>query len=81
MLDRPKVRAIADGGLARRPDGKLHLARVVVEYGDDGRYHARSSGGQASNLLRAMALANALALLPDGDGVAAGEIVDVLLLS
>jgi molybdopterin biosynthesis enzyme len=31
-------------------------------------------------MLRAMALANALALLPDSDGVRAGGLVEVLLL-
>jgi molybdenum cofactor synthesis domain-containing protein len=81
VIDRPKVRAVADDGLARRPDDKLHLVRVQASYEADGRYHVRSSGGQASNLLRAMALANALALLPDGDGAAPGEELDVLLLS
>jgi molybdopterin molybdotransferase len=81
MLDRPRVRAVADDGLGRRADGKLHLTRVMVEYGDDGRYHARSSGGQASNLLRAMALANGLALVPDGDGISPSGDVEVLLLS
>jgi molybdopterin molybdotransferase len=65
----------------RRPDGKLHLVRVAASAGDDGRWHVRSSGGQASHLLRAMALANALALLPDGEGVAAGETVETMLLS
>jgi molybdopterin biosynthesis enzyme len=45
-----------------------------------GRLVVRSSGGQASNLLRSLALADALAVLPDGDGVAAGGGVDVLLL-
>jgi molybdopterin molybdotransferase len=81
QLDRPRVRAVADQALARRPDGKLHLARVTVGYGDDSAYHVRSSGGQASNLLRAMALANGLALVPDGEGVGAGGSVEVLLLS
>ena len=80
-LDRPRIRAIADEPLARRPDGKLHLTRVVACPRDDGRYHVRSSGGQASNMLRAMALANALALIPDGDGARAGDEVDVLLLT
>jgi len=79
-LDRPRIRAVADEAIPRRPDGKLHLARVVAEPGRDGRYHVRSAGGQESHMLRAMALANALALLPDGDGVPVGGEVDVLLL-
>ncbi|MBW3669838.1 MAG: molybdopterin molybdotransferase MoeA [Actinobacteria bacterium] len=80
-LERPRVRAVADDGLPRTPDGKLHLVRVRADYGDDGRFHARSSGGQASHLLRAMALANALALVPDGEGVAPGGDVEVMLLT
>ncbi len=80
-LDRPRVRAVADEPLARRPDGKLHLARVVTEWRADGRCHVRFSGGQASNLLRAMALADALAFVPDGDGIEAGGEVDVWMLS
>ena len=81
VLDRPRVTAVADEALGRRPDGKLHLARVVATTGEDGRWHIRSSGGQASHLLHAMARANALALVPDGDGVAAGETVETILLS
>jgi molybdenum cofactor synthesis domain-containing protein len=80
LLRRP-VRGVAGEALRRRPDGKTHFVRVVASPGDDGRYHVRSSGGQASNLLRAMALANALAVLPDGDGVDEGGSVDVLLLT
>jgi molybdopterin molybdotransferase len=76
----PTVRAIAHEDFKRRPDGKTHFVRVLAEWGDDGRLHVRSSGGQASNLLRAMALANALAVLPDGDGVRAGDDVEVQLL-
>ena len=60
---------------------RTEILRVVASVGDDGRWHVRSSGGQASNLLRAMALANALAVLPDGDGVAEGEDVNVMLLT
>jgi molybdenum cofactor synthesis domain-containing protein len=81
LLDRPKVTARADEALPRRPDGKLHLARVIARWGDDNRYHVRFSGGQASNLLRSMALANGLALIPDGEGVAVGEEAEVLLLT
>ncbi|MEA3075502.1 MAG: molybdopterin molybdotransferase [Actinomycetota bacterium] len=78
---RSPVRAVVDDGLPRRPDGKLHLVRVASSFGDDGRLHVRSSGGQGSNLLRSMALANALALVPDGDGVPVGGEVDVLVLA
>ena len=39
----------------------------------------RSAGGQGSHQLRAMAGANALAVLADGDGVGAGDDVEVLL--
>jgi molybdopterin molybdotransferase len=81
VLDRARVTAVADEDLRRRPDGKLHLVRVIATRGKDGRWHVRSSGGQASHLLHAMARANALALLPDGDGAAAGDEVETMLLS
>ena len=76
---RERIVGVADDGFERRPDGKLHLVRVVATWGDDGRLHVRSSGGQGSNLLRSMALANALAFVPDGDGIPAGGDVHVLL--
>ncbi len=80
QLDRPAVDAVADEDLGRALDGKLHLARVCARLDTDGRVHVRSSGRQASHLLRAMADANALALLPDGEGVRRGANVRVMLL-
>jgi molybdenum cofactor synthesis domain-containing protein len=79
-IDRPRVRAVADEDLRREADGKMHFVRAVAQTGDDGRVHVRSSGGQASHLLRAMALANALVVLPDGPGVQAGATVEAMLL-
>ena len=79
-IDRAIVRALADDGFGRSPDGKTHFARVVARHGGDGRVHVVSSGGQGSHQLGAMAAANALAILPDGDGVGPGGDVDVLLL-
>jgi molybdenum cofactor synthesis domain-containing protein len=76
---RPPVRAIADEAMRRHPDGKIHFNRVIAEV-RDGRYHLRSAGGQGSHQLLAMAHANALAVLPDGDGVDAKGDVEVLLL-
>ena len=78
-LHRPEVDAIAANAMPRRADGKLHLDRVVVRY-EDGHYVAERSGAQASNALAAMAVANGLALLPDGDGVEAGATIRVMLL-
>jgi molybdopterin molybdotransferase len=79
-LVRRAVPAIADDGFARRPDGKIHFDRVNATMGVDGRYHVRSAGGQGSHQLLAMANAGALAVVPDGDGIAPGGDVDVLLL-
>ncbi len=80
VCHRPEVMATALEDLRRRPDGKLHLDRVRVRWADDG-YVVGRTGDQASNVLSATALANGLALLPDGDGVAAGESVRVMLLT
>ena len=78
-LDRRRVRAEVVGGLDRHPDGKVHFARVVAEI-VDGRFRVRSAGGQGSHQLTAMAAADGLAILPDGNGVANGDQVEVLLL-
>jgi len=80
-LERPQVRAVAGEDLGRSPDGKVHLLRVVTEWEADGRCRVRSAGGQGSHQLSAMAAADGLAVLPDGNGVAAGQEVDVLLLA
>lgn len=73
------VIARAASAMTRVPDGKLHLDRVSLEI-VDGRYVATSVRAQASNALAATAGAHGLALLPDGEGVAAGEDVRVQLL-
>lgn len=77
-LHRPPVRAVLDEGVVRHRDGRTMFARVVVT-SVDGRFHARSAGGQASHQLHAMAEANGLAVVPDGEGAAAGDVLEVLL--
>jgi molybdenum cofactor synthesis domain-containing protein len=77
-LHNPIVRATARQAMPRRPDGKLYLDRVRVAL-EDGRYVCERSGFQASNVLSGVAGAGGLALLPDGEGVAAGADVEVLL--
>ncbi len=39
----------------------------------------RSAGGQLSHQLGTMAAANALAIVPDGEGIEAGEDVDLVV--
>jgi molybdopterin molybdotransferase len=80
VLDRPRLAAVADVDLPRPRDGKLHLMRATVRSGMDGVLGVRLAGGQDSHMLRVMAQSNALALLPDGEGVRAGESVQILLL-
>jgi molybdopterin molybdotransferase len=80
VLDRPRLQAVAEVDLPRRRDGKLHLLRVRVRVGDDGIVRMRPSGGQDSHMLHAMAEANGLALLPDGEGCRAGTRAEVLVL-
>ena len=79
-LDRPHVQAVAAEDFRRKSDGKLHLVRVTAEPGDDGRYRVRPSGGQGSHQLHATARADGLAYVPDGEGVAEGELVRTMLL-
>jgi molybdopterin biosynthesis enzyme len=80
-LDRPVVQAVVDEDLRRRPDGKVHFARVACRYDlADGTYRVASSGAQGSHQMAAMAAADALAELPDGGTVAAGDTVQVRLL-
>jgi molybdenum cofactor synthesis domain-containing protein len=80
-LVRPALRAVADEALARHRDGKVHYARVTAAVGPDGRLHVGTAGGQGSHQLAALAAADGLAVLPDGPGAAAGDEVDVLLLT
>ncbi len=81
-LDRPHVLAVTDDPIRRRPDGKIHFARVVCHYDEAAAgYRVRVAGGQGSHQLSAMATADGLAILPDGDGVAAGGVVRTMLLA
>lgn len=79
VLDRPRWNATAAKPLRRRRDGKVHLVRVLASV-DAGTLVVRPIAGQGSHQLRSTALANALAVLPDGEGMDTGEVVSVILL-
>ena len=85
-IHRRRVAATAAEPLRRRPDGKTHFARVRWHWEDKGTssesggYTVSSAGGQGSHQLSAMADANGLAVLPDGDGIPEGGKVELILL-
>jgi len=78
---RPSLVGITDVDLRRQPDGKVHFMRVNGGFADDGRYHVSPVGAQGSHQLAATALADALAVVPDGEGIPAGAEVAVLMLT
>jgi len=79
-LTRRNIVALCDATLGRRSDGKVHFVRVNGQFADDGRYHVRPVEVQGSHQLAATATADAMAVVPDGNGIPAGADVAVLLL-
>ena len=56
----------------RRPDGKTHFQRAVAHFGADGRVHVGPGRRpRAATSWRPTSLADAMVVLPDGDGAAA----------
>jgi molybdenum cofactor synthesis domain-containing protein len=79
-LDRPRVTAVADHEFARRPDGRLHFVRSRAACDARGAWRVSPLSAQESHQLHAMAEADALAVIPDGTGIAAGAEVEIVLL-
>jgi molybdopterin molybdotransferase len=78
-LTRPLVKAVLEDSVVNR-DGRRIFARVVVEKRGE-QHFAKLTGPQGSGILTSMALANALAIIPeDRERVAAGETVSVMML-
>ena len=77
---RPRIKAKATTPLKRRKDGKVHFARVTLTKKEDS-YEVSLLEGQGSHQLAAMANAQGLAVLPNGEGVEKGDFVDVMQLS
>ncbi len=79
QLARPSVSAVFHGSLTN-PDGRRTFARAILERRGDS-YHATLSGGQGSHILSALALANALVVLPEErPSLRDGELVQAILL-
>jgi molybdopterin molybdotransferase len=79
-LFRDRVRATLDDGVATNPEKRVFV-RVATRRDGDGRWRARQSGGQSSNVLSALAFADALAVVPVGTGtVAPGGTVELEMM-
>ena len=73
-LLRPRIRGTMGEDIATSPDKDVFLRVLLAE--DDGAFVAVRSGGQGSNVLSALASAEAFAVIPVGVGdVSAGEPV------
>ncbi|RZV46844.1 MAG: molybdopterin molybdenumtransferase MoeA [Acidimicrobiia bacterium] len=73
---RPRLTGVIEEPLSTNPE-KTVFVRVAVSW-EDSTPHARPSGGQDSNVLSALASADALAVVPVGTGdVASGSTVDL----
>ncbi len=79
-LHRPRVAATAGVDMRRRRDGRTHFPRMTVTVDAEGGFVAHPSGAQGSHQLSAMVHADALAVLGDGDGVVAGDRLDIMIL-
>lgn len=78
-LHRPRLRGVIDEPVSTNPEKTVFL-RVALSW-VDGIPHARLSGAQGSNVLTALARADALAVIPTGVGdVEEGAVVDLEMI-
>jgi molybdopterin molybdotransferase len=79
-LFRDRVPGSLGDGINTNPEKDVFV-RVTADRDSDGRWHARSSGGQSSNALSALAFADALAVVPVGVGrVESGGTVELEMI-
>jgi len=77
--ERPRVRAVAEERMENSDARRVYMRAILTQR--DGVYHASLTGPQGSGILTSMALANALAIVPeDVEAVEPGEEVDCLVL-
>lgn len=80
-LFRERIPGVLHDAIDTNPE-KVVFARVAVDRDREGTWHARSAGGQSSNVLSALAFADALAVVPVGVGrVDSGGAVDLEMIS
>jgi molybdenum cofactor synthesis domain-containing protein len=80
VLDRLTVEMVLDCPMPRERDGRLHLAHAFARVHGDGAVHVEGVARQASHLLHAVAKANVLIFVPDGEGADIGDVVRGMVL-
>ncbi len=79
-LQKPLLHAICKEPINRKNDGRTHYIRGILSF-EEGSAYVRITGPQGSGILRSMALANCLIILPpDMLSVHAGDMVTVQLI-
>jgi molybdopterin molybdotransferase len=78
---RPTVRAIALDRITNGDGRRFYARGVATQRAEDGRWVVRLTGPQGSGVLTSMSLANAYAVLPEGQPIIEpGEECDVILV-
>jgi molybdenum cofactor synthesis domain-containing protein len=80
VLRRPAMLGIAQEDLVRKKDGKVHYRGVVARVDEEGRLVVRPLEALRRRGMRSLVQANALAVLPEGEGVRAGQTVHVIVV-
>ena len=80
-LSRPRRKVILDHTVRHSPD-RTEFQRAIITRQPDGSYTAVTTGAQASSRLLSLLGANALIILPHGQGdFPAGSVVEALILN
>ena len=80
-LGLPRVKVVLDGDVKCDAKREEYHRVFLTAAGNDGRIHAKSTGGQRSSKVSSLRHANGLLCLPAGDKVMGkGEMVDALVM-
>jgi molybdenum cofactor synthesis domain-containing protein len=80
-IERLTVNAVLDVAHPRTKDGKLHVVHAFARVHEDGRAHIESTVRPGSHLISAVAGADALIMVPDGDGFDVGDEVRAIIVN
>jgi molybdopterin molybdotransferase len=77
-FSKPGVEAVMEEDVKNDAGRRIYDRAIIAKR--DGRYYARLTGPQGSGILKSMALANGLVIIPEEKSVKKGETVQALML-